>query len=416
MMSPQADSGRAATADITAGMISFIVPNYNHARYVRAAIDSALAQTYSNTEIIVVDDGSTDNSREVLAEYGERIRTIFQANAGLSGARNTGVAAARGEYIALLDADDTIEPNYAERLLAVLASHSDADGVYCGFRFVDQDDQPLPQVENRIVAPDELYAAMLYDGNFWVPESLLARTACYRELGQFDTRQRFVEDWDVWLRFSKHYRIYGIEDILIRYRVVAGSLWCNPPGNLNGRLMVLGKHLGSQPTHPGSSTAHKAYASAHFRAVIEYVMVEDAESSYNCLVTAASIYPDLLVDSATYYELACGPQARGYRGLVNKLDLAARQDSLFELTERLAAAPALSGRIAPTQTMQGQVLWAMARLQYQSGNAQAARSALLRAGRLDSSLLRNRQFAALLARTVVGARQVARLKRMARVQ
>ena len=136
---------------MTSSLVSFIVPNYNHARYVRLAIDSALAQTYPHFEIIVVDDGSTDDSRAVLSEYGDRIRTIFQANTGLSGARNTGVAAARGDFIALLDADDTIAPTYLERMLGALALHPEADAVYCGFQFVDQDNQPLPQVEKRII-------------------------------------------------------------------------------------------------------------------------------------------------------------------------------------------------------------------------------------------------------------------------
>jgi glycosyltransferase involved in cell wall biosynthesis len=396
--------------------VSFIIPNYNHARYVRFAIDSALAQTYTDIEIIVVDDGSTDNSRAVLEEYGDRIRPIFQANAGLSGARNTGVAAATGEYIALLDADDTIEPTYTERMLAALASAGTADGVYCGYRFVDQDDRALGQVENRIVAPQDLYAAMLIDGNFWVPESLLARTACYRELGEFDTRQRFVEDWDVWLRFSRRYQFVGIPDILVRYRVVPGSLWCNPRGNLDGRLMVLNKHLGGAPAAPGNELIHRAYASAYFRAAIEHLMVDDAESSYRCLLAAANLRPALLTDRTAYYELAVGGQARGERGAVNQLDLAARQEQLLALIERLAADAELTAAHPPVTEGKAQALWALAQLHYRAGDSKRAREAWQAAGKLDSALLRDRAFLSFGMRTWLGAQQMARLKRLARAK
>ncbi len=173
-------SGRLAEA---AGMVSFVIPNYNHARYLGQAIASALAQTYPNVEVIVVDDGSTDDSRAVAAAFGDRIRYIYQQNAGLSAARNTGVRAAQGEYIALLDADDLVEPAYAERLLAALAEAPQAAGAYCGFRFVDQDNRPLNRVEQRIAAPEALYGALL-NGNYWVPESLLARRSCYQAHGR----------------------------------------------------------------------------------------------------------------------------------------------------------------------------------------------------------------------------------------
>ena len=106
--------------------------------------------------------------------FGDRIRYIYQQNAGLSAARNAGMRAAQGEYIALLDADDLVEPAYAERLLAALAQAPQAAGAYCGFRFVDQDNRPLNRVEQRITAPEALYGALL-NGNDRVPESLLAR-------------------------------------------------------------------------------------------------------------------------------------------------------------------------------------------------------------------------------------------------
>ena len=245
-----ADSMATPAIAKVAGMVSFVIPNYNHACYLGQAIASALAQTYPNVEIIVVDDGSTDDSRAVAGAFGDRIRCIYQQNAGLSAARNTGIRAAQGEYIALLDADDLVEPAYVERLLAALAEAPQAAGAYCGFRFVDQDNRPLNRVEQRITAPGALYSALL-NGNYWVPESLLARRSCYQAMGEFDSTLRACEDWDVWLRFSRHYALVGIDDVLVRYRVVTGSMSSDPRRMLGNRLVVLAKHAGSQPAYGG---------------------------------------------------------------------------------------------------------------------------------------------------------------------
>src|SRR5437763_447547 len=103
--------------------VSVIIPAYNFARYVPEAIDSVLAQTYAPFEVIVVDDGSTDDTPKVLAAYGNRIRAIRQVNQGVAAARNTGLAAAGGEYVAFIDSDDTWEP----RKLQLQMDRFDAD-------------------------------------------------------------------------------------------------------------------------------------------------------------------------------------------------------------------------------------------------------------------------------------------------
>ena len=108
-------------------LVSIIIPNYNHARYLGDAVHSVLNQDYQNFEIIVVDDGSTDNSREVARQFGEKIHYIYQENAGLSAARNTGIRVAKGSLIGVLDADDMYEPTFISTLVAVLESNPNAD-------------------------------------------------------------------------------------------------------------------------------------------------------------------------------------------------------------------------------------------------------------------------------------------------
>lgn len=391
--------------------VSFVVPNYNHARFVGAAVESALAQTHAAIEVIVVDDGSTDDSRQVLAAYGDRIRVILQANAGLSAARNTGVRAATGDCIALLDADDLVDAAYAERLLAALVAEPGADGAYCGFRFVDQEGRPLPRVERRVVKPDALYGALL-NGNFWVPESPLVRRHCYAALGEFDTALRACEDWDVWLRFSRTYRLVGIPDVLIGYRVVTGSMSSNPQRMLDYRLAVLHKHLGDPPAQPGGSAAHLAYANAWLRSAVEFLQADDAPAAFRCLLAGGRLYPPLLCERATYAELAQSSQSRGSEGQPQPGILAQRA-LLFDLIDRLADDAALGAdRRARQPQWQAQALWAVAQLYYQAEDRSAARATLLDALRLDPSLGRRSPFVGLLARTFVSTRQMRTLKGM----
>ena len=159
-------------------LASVIIPNYNHAQYIGDAIRSVLAQTYHNYEIIVVDDGSTDNSREEVAQFGGKVKYIYQSNAGLSAARNTGIQASKGSLIGVLDADDMYGPEYLKVLVTALQEDPVAAGIYCGYQFVDHANNLLPQVEARPVEPGRLYSALL-GGNFFVPESIFLRRSVY---------------------------------------------------------------------------------------------------------------------------------------------------------------------------------------------------------------------------------------------
>jgi len=119
--------------------ISVVIPSYNYARFVREAIDSALAQTYPPLEVIVVDDGSTDATPEVLASYGDRIRVIRQRNEGVARARNAGIATARGDYVAFLDADDVWHPRKLELQIARFDGDPSLGLVHCGVEMFDGD-------------------------------------------------------------------------------------------------------------------------------------------------------------------------------------------------------------------------------------------------------------------------------------
>jgi glycosyltransferase involved in cell wall biosynthesis len=345
------------------GLVSVIIPNYNHGRYLPDAINSVLQQRYEQVEIVVVDDGSTDDSRQIAARYGEQIRTIWQENQGLSAARNNGLRAAQGEYIALLDADDMLEADFLTTLIGLLQANPAADGVMCGYRFVDDGKNPLPQTERRELPPDALHTVLL-DGNFLVPESILLRRYCYAVGGPFDETLRACEDWDMWLRISQQFTIISTPRLLSRHRVLPGSMSSNPQRMLSSRLIVLNRHLGAEPKDAahGNPTQRRVYARAYFTSATEYLQVRDVDQAFYCLNRMAEIAPDMLTELDVFYELALGDQPKGWRGDYLSLDLDWSEQVVAQLLTRLVNELAA---IRPyRQTAYAQFHYALALLYY----------------------------------------------------
>jgi hypothetical protein len=321
-------------SDRERALVSVVIPNYNHAPYVGDAIRSVLAQTYRPCEIVVVDDGSTDESRDVIAAFGDRVRFVRQGNRGLSAARNSGIMASTGVLIGVLDADDMYEPDYLSTLVPALQANPDAAGIYCGYRFVDHENHPLPQIESRPVVADRLFGALL-DGNFLVPESMLLRRTCYDDIGLFDESLRSCEDWDVWLRVAKAHTVLHSARILTRHRVLPGSMSANPERMLRHRLAVLGKHVGKEPVGPDPLGADpearqrsRAYARAYLGGCVEYLQYGDRTQALHCFQRMAVIAPELLTETETFYQLGCGDQPKGWMGDLSSVDVRRNGEAL----------------------------------------------------------------------------------------
>jgi glycosyltransferase involved in cell wall biosynthesis len=395
-------------------LVSIIIPNYNHARFLGDAIRSVLAQTYRPLEIIVVDDGSTDHSGEVAAGFGDQIRYIYQTNAGLSAARNTGLRAAKGSLIGLLDADDMYEPNFLETLVAALQADPSADGVYCGYRFVDEANRPLPQIENRPIPSADLYAALL-DGNFFVPESVFLRRRVYDEVGFFDESLRACEDWDVWLRAASKFRIIHAPHILTRHRVLPGSMSTDPQRMLTARLAVLKKHVGEEPASAGTSPAHRAYGRAYLGSCVEYLQYGHPERAYHCFQKMAEICPSLLLEVDTYYQLGCGDQPKGRMGDLNSLNVKRNSIPLLGMMDRLFSARSLPPELKGLQrAARARMFYALGLLAYGTREFDLSRRFFRRAAQYNPLLLFD---AALLSRwlkSMLGPRLLRLLKKQLR--
>jgi glycosyltransferase involved in cell wall biosynthesis len=203
-------------------LVSVIIPTYNYAHFVADAIESALAQTHRPIEVIVVDDGSTDDTAAVLGRFAGRIDAIRKPNGGLSSARNAGIRAARGASIAILDADDVWMPDKIERQLALLREHPGAGVIGCGAELVDGQGRvkevrlfPAPSGDRR----ERLRGVLLRE--LWIGGSgsgALIPAAVLERVGLFDEALTAAEDWDMWLRIVAHHPAYNVPAPLVRIR------------------------------------------------------------------------------------------------------------------------------------------------------------------------------------------------------
>jgi len=205
--------------------ISVIIPNYNYARYLDQAIQSVLKQTYSNLELIVVNNGSTDDSLKVLEKYENRILLIDQANLGQSGARNSGLSIAKGELIAFLDADDFWEPNKLESQSQLVNDSTQL--VYCGImQFKDSVDDNkqiiLPKhrgdCSNNFI--DLLGASIVLSGE---STALFSRDLLVK-VGNFDTELNSTAGWDFFRRCSRFTNFDFVNQPLVNYRLHSSNM------------------------------------------------------------------------------------------------------------------------------------------------------------------------------------------------
>jgi glycosyltransferase involved in cell wall biosynthesis len=226
-------------------LVSVVIPTYNSAQFIGEAVDSCLAQTYPNCEIIVVDDGSTDDTRDrVEARYGEQIGYLYQPNAGPSAARNCGIRAARGAFIQFCDADDQLLPAKVERCMEVFQRQPEVGVVYTRYQHVEADGKtPAPLSDPPLLSGDIFCDLLLSNGNAILTSATLVRREALLDVGLYDERTdlRGTEDWDLFLRLAARYRYASIDEILLLYRRHAAGLTANSYRMAQGRLITIQK-------------------------------------------------------------------------------------------------------------------------------------------------------------------------------
>jgi glycosyltransferase involved in cell wall biosynthesis len=200
----------------TMAMVSVIVPSYNHGHFLGESIESVMAQTYPQHEIIVIDDGSTDKTREVVTRY-PKVRYVWQRNQGLPAARNRGIRESRGEYVVFLDADDRLLPRHLEISLEAFRSHPDA-GWVCGSFCYFGNEPPFRPAHPCHAWPDR-FAGFLHCVFFGAVHAAMYRRKVLVESGGFDERLRTSEDREFYLRLSRQAPLHCHHQLVAEYRV-----------------------------------------------------------------------------------------------------------------------------------------------------------------------------------------------------
>ncbi len=276
-------------------LISVIVPTYNSKQYVCDAIDSALAQTYKQVEVVVVDDGSSDGTGDFLeGKYGRRIKYIYKSNGGPASARNLGIKNSEGEFIAFLDADDFWFPEKLDHQIKVFS-----DGVV----LVGCLENTKNDGSFQVVRFEELVVK-----NCFPNSGIMVRRSVLEEIGLFDERPEIfaVEDWDMWLRFSKMGRLLLLHKDLLTVRVTENSISAPAQAEkmLINEISVLKKNLHGRPL-----LYCRALSNRHFSAAWSLSTQRKDKRAFQCMFLGVALDPSSLFRQdkmALFLRVLCG--------------------------------------------------------------------------------------------------------------
>jgi cellulose synthase/poly-beta-1,6-N-acetylglucosamine synthase-like glycosyltransferase len=235
--------------------VDIIIPAYNAAKYLPSAIESVIAQTFDDWKILLVDDGSTDDTREVISSFadrlGERLQYIYQNNKGLPAARNTAIRNSTAEFLALLDADDVWLPSRLEESVKSFEGRPQCGLSYGMIRYIDVEGKTSEWEDRRQKNAEGRIAAQIYMRKVNLPcPTVTFRRLCVAEVGLFDETMRATEDRDMWLRIALKYEVCFIERVIAHYRLSPTSMSTDLNRMLTAQLKFVEKHRGA----PGCGT------------------------------------------------------------------------------------------------------------------------------------------------------------------
>jgi glycosyltransferase involved in cell wall biosynthesis len=272
-------------------LITAVIATYNYGRFVTEAVESVLAQTYANVEIIVVDDGSTDDTRQRLAPYADRLRYIYQDNQSVAAARNTGIRAARGDFIAFLDADDLWHPQKLELQTRYLAGHP-AVGLVAVDRLAEGAASwpPLNGCAHPRARPITVEELIIKP--HFAPSGVLVRKPCFDRAGYFDTSLRNAEDYDMWIRIACSFAVVKLEAPLWWYRVHGANKSYVPARQEAAGLKVLEKTFAkASPLSKRFLLKRKAYSYAAYAAAQNFSSVGKEFPALTRLLRSFLLWP-----------------------------------------------------------------------------------------------------------------------------
>lgn len=230
-------------------LVSIIILCYNYGRFLPKAIDSALAQTFTDREVIVVDNGSADDTADAVRNYGSKVVSLrIEKNVGRSGGKNAGLKIAKGKYIQFLDADDTIYPEKLQKQAIILESDPAIDVVYSDSLFVNEQNLPMDKTSEwyreRHFQPEEGFLRRLAQENIFLTHDSLTRLDIIKKIGGFDESEDMLEDWDFSFRLALNgFHFHYLKETLATYYFHSTSLTKDPRRSYGLREHFVSKHL-----------------------------------------------------------------------------------------------------------------------------------------------------------------------------
>jgi glycosyltransferase involved in cell wall biosynthesis len=245
--------------------LSVAVTAFNAAEYLREAIASVFAQTLRPIDIVVVDDGSTDSTRQVCQSFGPKVTYIYHENDGTIGAtaRALAIAKAKSDWVALLDQDDLWMPNKLEKQVAVAEKSPDVGAIFTRYQSIDSNGDPLEVTAEERPTGKILHLSsreafhFLLKRNPYCPSSVLINRKVFTRCGYPDVYDPGCGDWDTWLRIARHFPIAVVDEYLTRYRVHAGQSCVSKHWLASGLKLTLARQKAQ--LHPNCGECRRAY-------------------------------------------------------------------------------------------------------------------------------------------------------------
>ncbi len=272
-------------------LISIITPTYNREAFLPAAIESVLAQSYKEFELIIVDDGSTDNSRELINAYADkdpRVKYLYQENQRQSVARNYALSIAKGDFICFLDSDNYWPHDKLEKSLKAFEQHPEADIVYGDCITIDEQGNELHR--NNMRRYSGSIAALLLKDNFVSMNTTMTRRKCFNEMGGMSGKRRVADDYDLWLKFSARYRFQYIPEFLAYYRVMENQISSNKKLRFETNEKIILDFLAAFPDAV-SEYEKKAGLTAFYTRKARHYAASDKKEAYKAIRIALGINP-----------------------------------------------------------------------------------------------------------------------------
>lgn len=272
-------------------VISVITPTYNRADFLPEAVRSVLDQTFKDFELLIVDDGSTDNTPEVLEPFLKDGRVLyeFQQNQGQSAARNRALAKARGQFICFLDSDNAWLPNKLEHQLEAFDQHPEVDIVYGDIVTIDEEGRELSRKNMRRYS-GHIASHMLKD-NFVSMNTTMARRYCFDEMGGMSGKRRVADDYDLWLRFSAKYRFLYLPEVFAKYRVMADQISSDKRRRFDTNEQIILDFLRDYPEAVSSREARIGLAAFYSRKARHYAQSGDRATAWRSILRALRYGP-----------------------------------------------------------------------------------------------------------------------------